>query len=150
MTPLPPSVVHVPMAQGTQGSTLLRVAERLSEAHERGGSEAAVALPAGLTTEHARALPVAYQAVRFDRSALRRDVVRGRLGGLRPHYGHVYDPAIEVLGREPAGLVLLYAGHYAAASLPQWEMLRRNGSQVCLYFHNRLSGATGGPICAGC
>ena len=41
-----PSVVHVPMPQGTQGSTLLRVAERLSEAHTGAGGDAAVALGA--------------------------------------------------------------------------------------------------------
>jgi hypothetical protein len=53
-----PSVVHVPMPQGTQGSTLLRVAERLSEAHAGSGGDAAVALAPGLVPEHARALAV--------------------------------------------------------------------------------------------
>lgn len=138
-----PRVVHVTMAQGTQGSTLLRVAERLCEAHERAGVTAAVAVPSGSVTERARALPVAYGPVRFDESALRQDVILGRLGRLRPHFGHVYDPAVEVVGRERADLVLLYEGHYAAASLPRWEPLRRNGTRVCLYVHNRLSRSYG-------
>ena len=135
----PPSVVHVPMSQGTQGSTLLRVAERLSEAYERAGGTAAIALAPGLRTEHARTLPVPYGAVRFAESDVRQDLVWGRLGRLRPHFGHVYDPAVEVVGGAAPELVLLYEGHFAAASLPQWEPLRRNGSRVCLYVHNRLS-----------
>ena len=138
-----PSVVHVPMPQGTQGSTLLRVAERLSEAHTGAGGDAAIALAPGLVTEHARALAVPYEAVRFDEQAVRQDVVWGRLGRLRPHFGHVYDPAVEVVGAERPDLVLIYEGHYAAASLPQWEPLRRNGSRVCLYVHNRLSRSYG-------
>ena len=138
-----PSIVHVPMPQGTQGSTLLRVAERLSEAHTRAGGEAAVALGPGLVTDQARVLPVAYGAVRFAPSDVRQDVVRGRLGRLRPHFGHVYDPAVEVAAAEQPDLVLLYEGHYAAASLPQWEPLRRNGARVCLYVHNRLSRSYG-------
>ena len=138
-----PSVVHVPMPQGTQGSTLLRVAERLSEAHTGAGGDAAIALAPGLVTEHARALAVPYEAVRFDEQAVRQDVVWGRLGRLRPHFGHVYDPAVEVVGAERPDLVLIYEGHYAAASLPQWELLRRNGSRVCLYVHNRLSRSYG-------
>ena len=138
-----PRVIHVTMAQGTQGSTLLRVAERLCEAYERAGGSAAVAVPTGSVTERAHVLPVPYGAVRFDEPALRRDVVIGRLGRLRPHFGHVYDPAIEVVGRAPCDLVVLYEGHYAAASLPQWEPLRRNGTRVCLYVHNRLSRSYG-------
>jgi glycosyltransferase involved in cell wall biosynthesis len=55
----------------------------------------------------------------------------------------VYDPAIELVSRDPVDLVLLYEGHYAAASLPQWESLRRNGTRVCLYVHNRLSRSYG-------
>jgi len=78
-----PSVVHVPMPQGTQGSTLLRVAERLSEAHTGAGGDAAIALAPGLVTEHARALAVPYEAVRFDEQAVRQDVVWGRLGRVR-------------------------------------------------------------------
>ncbi len=138
-----PSVVHVPMPQGTQGSTLLRVAERLSEAHTGAGGDAAIALAPGLVTEQARALAVPYGAVRFDEQAVRQDVVWGRLGRVRPHFGHVYDPAVEVVGAERPDLVLIYEGHYAAASLPQWEPLRRNGSRVCLYVHNRLSRSYG-------
>ena len=138
-----PSVVHVPMPQGTQGSTLLRVAERLSEAHTGAGGDAAIALAPGLVTEQVRVLAVPYGAVRFDEQAVRQDVVWGRLGRLRPHFGHVYDPAVEVVGPERPDLVLLYEGHYAAASLPQWEPLRRNGSRVCLYVHNRLSRSYG-------
>ena len=136
-------IVHVTMPQGTQGSTLLRVAERLSEAHTRAGGEAAVALDPGLVTDQARVLPVAYGAVRFAPSDVRQDVVRGRLGRLRPHFGHVYDPAVEVAAAEQPDLVLLYEGHYAAASLPQWEPLRRNGARVYLYVHNRLSRSYG-------
>jgi glycosyltransferase involved in cell wall biosynthesis len=138
-----PSVVHVPMPQGTQGSTLLRVAERLSEAHSRAGGDAAVVLAAGLGTDGARVLPVAYGAVRFDESALRQDVVRGRLGRLRPHFGHVYDPAVEVVAAERPDVVLLYEGHYAAASLPQWDRLRQGGARVLLYVHNALSRSYG-------
>lgn len=139
----PPAVVHVPMPQGLQGSTLLRVAERLSEAHELAGGTAAVALAPGLRTEHARRLTVPYGAVRFAVPDIRRDVAWGRLGRLRPHFGHVYDPAVEVVSGEHPDLVLLYEGHYAAASLPQWERLRRQGSRVCLYVHNRLSRSYG-------
>jgi glycosyltransferase involved in cell wall biosynthesis len=131
------------MPQGTQGSTLLRVAERLSEAHTGAGGDAAIALAPGLVTEQARALAVPYGAVRFDEQAVRQDVVWGRLGRLRPHFGHVYDPAVVVVGAERPDLVLIYEGHYAAASLPQWEPLRRNGSRVCLYVHNRLSRSYG-------
>ena len=79
-----PGVVHVPMPQGTQESTLLRVAERLSEAHERALGTAAVALAPGLRTEHARTLPVPYGPVRFAVPDVGRDVVWGRLGRLRP------------------------------------------------------------------
>jgi glycosyltransferase involved in cell wall biosynthesis len=131
------------MAQGTQGSTLLRVAERLSEAHEAAGGFAAVAVPSGSVPERARSLAVPYGPVRFDEAALRQDVIRGRLGRLRPHFGHVYDPAIDVVASASPDLVLLYEGHYAAASLPQWEPLRLNGVQVCLYVHNRLSRSYG-------
>jgi len=134
-----PSIVHVPMAQGTQGSTLLKVAERLSEAHARSGGSSAIVLGPGLQTERTPVIRVSYDAVRFPVDRLRQDVVWGWLGRQRPHYGRVYDPVIAALeGDRPDG-VMLYEGHYAAASLPRWEALRRKGVHVCLYVHNALS-----------
>jgi len=134
-----PSLVHVPMAQGTQGSTLLKVAERLSEAHARSGGSSAIVLGSGLQTEQTPVIRVSYGAVRFPVDQLRQDVVRGSLGRERPHYGRVYDPVIAALEDDPPDGVLLYEGHYAAASLPRWDVLRRKGVHVCLYVHNALS-----------
>lgn len=136
-------VVHVPMAQGNQHSTLLAVAERLCEAYQRAGGDAAVALAHSLTTDGARTVPVHYGSVRFSERELKQDVVLGRLGRTRPHFGHVYDPAIAAAQADPPDLVLLYEGHYAATSLPQWQLLRDKGTRVHLYVHNQLSRSYG-------
>lgn len=130
------------MAQGTQGGTLLKVAERLSEAHARAGGESTILLARHLTST-APVTPVTYGSVRFSRPRLRQDVLAGALGLTRPHYGHVYDPAIAALKTDPADLVLLYEGHYASATLPRWQALRRRGAQVVLYVHNPLSRSYG-------
>jgi glycosyltransferase involved in cell wall biosynthesis len=136
------TVAHVPMAQGGQGSTLLAVAEGLCEAHARVGGSSRIVLERHLSSD-SPTLPIAYGPVRFDARRTRRDLLHGRLGLQRPSFGRVYDPAIEALLEHPPDLVLLYEGHYAAASLPRWKRLQRKGAEVVLYVHNPLSRSYG-------
>ncbi len=138
-----PSVAHVPMAQGTQGSTLMTVAQRLGEAHLRAGGDAVVVLGRGLVTPAVPSLTVDYGRRHFSREEIVTDWVDGRRGRLRRNYGQVYDAAARALEEAPRDVVLLYEGHYVAATLPRWEGVRRAGSQVCLYVHNPLSRSYG-------
>ena len=138
-------VAHVPMAFGVQGSTLMNVAQRISDVvTARGGRAVAVlsdnrdvALGAAVENRY-----VDYTAVCprewFSRTELAVDIAAGSAGLLRPHYGHLYDPAIDDLRQRPVRTVLLYEGHYASASLPRWRSLRES-SEVVLYVHNPLS-----------
>lgn len=142
--PGPPSVAHVPMALSVQGSTLMSVAARLSEAWSGLGGESVavlsdnrdVSLPVARThlVDYTRECPREW----FTRREQAVDVVAGSLGRLRPHHGRMYDPAVEALLADPPGIVLLYEGHYASATLPRWRELRRR-SEICLYVHNPLS-----------
>lgn len=133
------------MAFGVQGSTLMHVAQRISDVViARGGRAVAV-----LSDNRGVSLSppvenryVDYTSVCprewFTRRELAVDIAAGRAGLLRPHYGHLYDPAIDVLQERPVGTVLLYEGHYASASLPRWSRVR-DAAQVVLYVHNPLS-----------
>lgn len=134
-----PSVAHVPMAQAVSGSTLLTVADRLGEAHLRAGGDAVVLLGPGLATPSAPSATVPYGRRWFSREEIVTDWVDGWRGRPRRNYGYVYDAAVTLLAQAPRDVVLLYDGHYAAASLPRWAPVRRAGAQVCLYVHNPLS-----------
>ncbi len=138
-------IVHVPMALSVQSSTLMTVVERVSEAWSAlGGTSAAILsdnrslmLPGGIDVtyvDYTRDCPREF----FTRRELAVDVARGALGGLRPHYGHAYDAAVEAVLAEAADVVLLYEGHYASATLPQWRTVRAT-KELCLYVHNPLS-----------
>lgn len=132
------------MALSVQGSTLMTVAARVIEAYaRRGGRSCAV-----LSDNRDVSLPatrVAYvdytrrcRREFFTRRELAIDIAGGRLTGRRPYYGRLYEPAIDAIGQLRPDIALLYEGHYASASLPQWRRVRRH-TQVCLYVHNPLS-----------
>jgi glycosyltransferase involved in cell wall biosynthesis len=143
-----PRIAHVPMALSTQGSTLMTVVQRLSEAHMDMGGEALSVLSHNreLVTPGVPAHYVDYTEncprEWFTRTELGVDVVAGGAGMLRPHFGRLYDPAVRALEDASADIVLLYEGHYASASLPRWERLRPV-TEVCLYVHNPLSRSYG-------
>lgn len=140
-----PSVAHVPMAQAVPGSTLVRVAERLSEAHHEAGGEAVLVLSREVagTVADVPTRAVDYERRWFSREEVVTDWVDGRLGRVRRNYGWVFDAPARYLAAEPRDVVLLYDGHYTAASLPRWAGVRAQGSQVCLYVHNPLSRSYG-------
>lgn len=141
----PVEVAHVPMAFGVQGSTLMNVAQSLSNAMlARGGRASAVlsdnrdvALSEGVENRYVDYTTFCPREW-FNRRELAIDVAAGRAGMLRPHYGHLYDPAIADLEQRHASTILLYEGHYASASLPRWKAVRET-SEVVLYVHNPLS-----------
>ncbi|WP_292832130.1 glycosyltransferase family 4 protein [Microbacterium sp.] len=138
-------VAHVPMAFGVQGSTLMQVAQRISDVViARGGSASAVlsdnrdlALTAPVHNRYVDYTSVCPREW-FSCGELAVDIAAGRAGLLRPHHGHQYDPAIADVQHHPPRTVLLYEGHYASASLPQWRAVRET-SEVVLYVHNPLS-----------
>lgn len=140
-----PSVAHVPMAQAGRGSTLIRVAERLGAAHVEAGGEAVLVLSrevaGSVTGVPVRA--VDYGRRWFSREEVVTDWVDGGLGRVRRNYGGVFDAPARYLAAQPRDVVLLYDGHYTAASLPRWAGVRAQGSQVCLYVHNPLSRSYG-------
>lgn len=136
--------VHVTIPFGVQGSTLMTVAQSISSVVERDGGAT------GAVLSHNRDLTLTAADVRyvdytrvcprewFTRRELAWDVLSGTLGRTRPHYGHLMDPAIEAISDMKARNVLVYAGHYAEASLPQWESVREQAA-VVLYVHTPLS-----------
>lgn len=139
-----PLVAHVPMALSTQASTLMTVAERIIDSYRTMGGESVavlsdnrgVALPEADTAyvDYTRHCPREW----FTRGELAVDVAWGAIGGTRPYYGRLYDPAVEALEAAPVDVVLLYEGHYASATLPRWRRVR-DDSELCLYVHNPLS-----------
>ena len=137
-------LVHVPIPFGRQGSTLMAVAQSISDVAEAAGSRTGAVLShnRSLSLDVSRTYYVDYTAncprEWFTKSELALDVAAGAIGRLRPHYGNLLDPAIETLAADPPGVVLLYEGHYASASLPRWERLRRD-SRIVLYVHNPVS-----------
>ena len=142
-------IAHVPSAFGRQGSTLMTVAQRISDVIEGMGSRSSAILSHNreLTLHGAVDLHfVDYTSVCprewFSRRELAIDILAGRAGHHRPYYGHLYDPAIGALLENPAQTILLYEGHYASASLPRWRRVREH-SEVVLYVHNPLSRSYG-------
>lgn len=140
-----PHVTHVPMPFSTQGSTLLTVVEQLSRAYAGVGGRSSVILSDNRDL-HSEAVPAVYvdftencPRERFSRAEVARDVIVGYLGGERPAYGPLFDPAIRATAAaSTGGIVLLYEGHYASASLPRWRDVRQD-AQVVLYVHNPVS-----------
>ncbi|GAA4836737.1 hypothetical protein GCM10023221_12490 [Luteimicrobium xylanilyticum] len=141
----PPVVAHVPMAFSPQASTLMTVVQRLGDAYREdlgGTSYAVLSDNRGVSVEslgqvyvdYTRACPRQW----FTRRELGVDVVAGGIGRPRPHYGRLYDPAIEAVAERGADVVLLYEGHYASASLPRWREALPD-AELCLYVHNPLS-----------
>lgn len=143
-------LLHVPIPLSTQGSTLMTVAQRITDVVEAGGGTT------GAVLSDNRSLTFDAKALRyvdftrvcprewFTRRELALDVVSGRLGRVRPHFGHLMDPAIDAVAELRPRVVLVYAGHYAAASLPRWERVRGD-TEVVLYVHNPLSRTYGRP-----
>lgn len=137
-------LVHVPIPLSTQGSTLMTVAQRLTDVIERGGRATGVALSHNrdLTFSAADVRYVDYTEVCprewFTRRELAGDIIAGRLGRIRPHYARLFQPAIDAVEEMQPKAVLVYDGHYAAASMPLWERVR-GATHVVLYVHNTLS-----------
>ncbi len=137
-------IVHVPIPLSTQGSTLMTVAQRLTDVIEGWGRATGVAL------SHNRDLTFSAADVRyvnytetcprewFNRSELAHDIVAGRLGRIRPHYARLFQPAIDAVEQMQPKAVLVYDGHYAATSMPLWKRVRGT-TRVVLYVHNPLS-----------
>lgn len=142
------SLAHVPMALSTQGSTLMTVAQSIINASGPQGISSKAVLSDNRNVslsgaelhyvDYTRNCPRAW----FSRTELAIDIGSGRLGQLRPFHGRLYDPAIEAIRATGADVTLLYEGHYAAASLPRWNDLRRR-SILVLYCHNPLSRSYG-------
>jgi glycosyltransferase involved in cell wall biosynthesis len=132
------------MALSVRASTLMTVVQRVSDAYRVLGGESLVVL------SHNRGLRVPGMDARyvdftencprewFNRAELAIDVVAGRFGALRPYYGRMYDPAVRAIEDAGADVVLLYEGHYASATLPQWSRVR-DQAELVLYVHNPLS-----------
>jgi len=136
--------VHITIPFGIQGSTLMSVAQSLTDVAERGGRATGAVLSHNreLTFDAADVRYVDYTTVCprewFTPGELAQDVLSGKLGRLRPHYGHLMDPAIEAVSEMKSRVALVYAGHYAEASLPQWQRVRGE-TAVVLYVHSPLS-----------
>ena len=135
-----PYAAHVTMPQAqTRGGTVFHVAQHLARAHQRLGGRAVVVTPGAMPVEGVEQLAVDYGTVRWSSQAeRRRDILHGSLLRERPVFAGVYDPAIERLMDDPPDLVLLYEGHFACASLPHWDRLRRRGTEIVHYVHNPL------------
>lgn len=139
-----PTIAHVPMALSTASSTLIGVARQLGQAHSRLGGHSTIVLSdnRGISApeldlhyvDYTRNCPRQW----FTKRELAVDILAGAAGVTRPYYGRLYDPAVEALEANPADIVLLYEGHYAAASLPRWQRVRQK-SELCLYVHNGVS-----------
>ncbi|MGI8459456.1 MAG: glycosyltransferase family 4 protein [Propionibacteriaceae bacterium] len=138
------TVAHVPMPFCTPGSTLLGVVSQLSRVHrDQGGRSLAVLsdnrgldLPdvENVFVDHTQRCPREY----FSKAQIAVDVAAAALGRPRPHFGRLHDASIAAVRAAGADLVILYEGHYAAASLPAWSALRPEVT-VVLYVHNPLS-----------
>lgn len=142
--PALPRVAHVPMALSVQASTLMAVVRQVADAYAAMGGRSLAVLShnrdVALEGVESRYVDYTENCPRqwFTRRELAVDVVRGRLGAVRPHYGRMYDPAIRAVADAGPDVVLLYEGHYASATLPRWARVRRR-SEVVLYVHNPLS-----------
>lgn len=137
-------ITHVMMPFCVPGSTLMKVAQWLCDETSQCGATSGAILTEGRGL-HLHADDVRYADYRsvsprewFSRSELARDVVWGRAGFLRPHYGHLFDPAVDIVRATQPRLAAVYAGHFAAATLPRWERVR-DTTAVLLYVHNPLS-----------
>lgn len=137
-------ITHVMMPFCVPGSTLMKVAQWLTDETSKCGAISGAILTEGRGLE-LRADDVRYADYRavsprewFSRSELVRDVVWGRAGQLRPNYGHLFDPAVDIVHETQPRLAAIYAGHFAAATLPRWERVRQT-TAVVLYVHNPLS-----------
>lgn len=143
-----PSLIHVPMALSTQGSTLLTVAQSIIDASAALGIESKAVLSdnRGVSLKSTELLYVDYTRTCprewFSRSELAIDVAAGFAGLRRPYFGHAYDPAVEAVQSAGGDVVLLYEGHYASATLEAWSNVRKD-STVVLYCHNPLSRSYG-------
>ena len=136
--------VHITIPFGIQGSTLMTVAQSLTDVAERAGL-AHGSRPEPQSRAHFRCSRRALRRLHdgrprewFTPGELAQDVLSGKLGRLRPHYGHLMDPAIEAVSEMKPRRVLVYAGHYAEASLPRWDRVRGE-TAVVLYVHSPLS-----------
>ena len=138
------SIAHVPMALSTQGSTLLTVAQSIIDASGPSGivSKAVLSDNRDVSLQQAELLYVDYTRncprEWFNKRELALDIAAGFLGLRRRGHGRLYDPAIEAVATTRADVTLLYEGHYASATLPRWERVRKN-SRIVLYCHNPLS-----------
>ena len=136
------------MALSMPSSTLIAVARQLGRAFARMGGHSSIILSdnRGVSAPELTQLYVDYTLncprQWFTRRELAIDVVAGTAGFTRPYYGRLYDPAVAALQAQPADIVLLYEGHYAAATLPRWQAIRAT-SELCLYVHNGLSRSYG-------
>ena len=138
------------MALSTPGSTLMTVAAGLSRAYAGMGGSSTFVLSHNRghrPPDHADAVFVDFteRCPRewFSRRELATDVAMGTVGRIRPFYGRIYDPAVQaVCDADQGGTVLLYEGHYAAASLPAWQAVRST-HELCLYVHNPPSRSYG-------
>lgn len=138
------TVAHVPTALTMQTDTLVTVASQLSTAQRAAGQDPIVTLAQDrdLHVADAKNLYVDYTAdcprEYFTRAELAVDVLAGAVGARRPYYGRMWRPAVEAVADNGADAVLLYEGHYAAPSLPDWNRLRPR-TKILLYVHNPLS-----------
>lgn len=138
------------MAFAVQGSTLITVTRALARCQQQVGGMPVAALSdnrslevpeaQALFVDHRRFCPREY----FTRRELVVDVAAGGIGFRRPYYGRLHGPTVDAVRRAGADAVLLYEGHYAAASLPWWQDLRP-ATKIVLYVHNPLSRTYRGP-----
>jgi len=132
------------MPLAPQGSTLHTVARHLSAEETAAGDAAAVLVSHNrdVRIDGAENLYVDYTKrcprERFTRAEVALDSLAGAAGLIRPYHGRLYLPAIEAAETWRPDVVLLYEGHYAAASLPLWRQ-RLPGSAIVLYVHNAVS-----------
>lgn len=143
-----PTIAHVPMAFSTPSSTLIGVARQLGRAYSSVGGHSTIVLSdnRGISVPEIEQRHVDYTRncprQWFTKRELAVDVLAGAAGFTRPFYGRLYDPAVDALEANPTDIVLLYEGHYAAATLPRWQKLRER-SELCLYVHNGVSRSYG-------
>ena len=143
-----PTIAHVPMALSTPSSTLIGVARQLGRAYSSFGGHSTIVLSdnRGVSVPELEQRHVDYTRncprQWFTKRELVVDVLAGAVGLTRPYYGRLYDPAVDALEENPADIVLLYEGHYAAATLPRWQPIR-DRSELCLYVHNGVSRSYG-------
>ncbi len=137
-------IVHALMPLAPQGSTLHTVARHLSEEATAAGDTAAVLVSHNrdVQVDDAENLYVDYTKrcprERFTRAEVALDTLAGAAGLTRPYHGRLYLPAIAAAETWRPDVVLLYEGHYAAASLPLWRQ-RLPGAAIVLYVHNAVS-----------